>query len=345
MRVLITGGAGLIARAATSLLRAHGWDVRLIDVTPEETVNDSSYTVCDIMDFDAVRANVRGCDAVVHLAALRNPMVGPGHDVYRINTSGTFNVFEAAAKEGVRRIAQASSINAIGCGWNTGGFAPAYLPIDEDHPSVSTDPYALSKRQVEEIGEYFWRREGIVSTALRFPGVLQRDRSTQPQFNENRTAMHRYLNAYISLPPDEQARIMRDVRERGLAYRRTRPLEYPGQWPRFGSTDSIETALYRAFAFDRHHAWATLDERDAARAIEASLNADFQGAHILFINNEINDLDYDSETLAHLFYPETTERRKKLQGSESLVSAARAKDVLGFEPHYPLPRYTPATIA
>ena len=342
MRVLITGGMGMIGRATTALLRDRGWDVSVIDIIPEADVAEPNYAACDIMDFEAVRRHVHGKNAVVHLAALKNPLFGPGQDVYRINTSGTFNVFEAAAKEGVHRIVQASSINAIGCGWNIGGFDPQYLPIDENHPSVSTDPYSLSKRQVEEIGDYYWRRDGIVSVALRFPGVIQRDHAQSPQFEEMRAAMHRYLNAYLALPDAEQQHLMADVRQRGLEYRRGRPLEYPGNWPKFGPTDSIEAALWKSFTFDRHHLWATLDERDAARAIEASLTADIQGSPALFVNDKINFLDYDSRTLARLFFPDSNVDETALQGSASLVDASRAREMIGFVPQYPLPRFQPA---
>lgn len=339
MRVLITGGMGMIGRAAAALLRGRGWDVSLIDIVPESDVSDPQYTTCDVMDFERLRSHIQGKDAVVHMAALKNPLFGPGQDVYRINTSGTFNVFEAAAKEGVRRIVQASSINAIGCGWNIGGFDPQYLPVDENHPSVTTDPYSLSKRQVEEIGDYYWRRDGIVSVALRFPGVIQKDHAHSPQFQEMRAAMHRYFDAFLALPDAEQNRIMADVRQRGLAFRRGRPLEYPGNWPKFGPTDSIETALWKSFTFDRHHMWATLDERDAARAIEPALTAEIQGSPALFVNDEINFLDYDSRTLARLFFPDSKVSEAALEGSASLVNAGRARDMIGFAPQYHLPRF------
>ncbi len=339
MRVLITGAAGMIGKAAAALLRAQGWDVSLTDIVPAADVTDDDYAMCDIMDFDAVRNAVRGCDAVVHMAALKNPFFGPGQDVYRINTSGTFNVFEAAAKEGIRRVVQASSINAIGCGWNVGGFEPAYLPIDEDHPSVTTDAYSLSKRHVEDIGEYYWRRDGITSVALRFPGVMKQEHAASPQFHANRETMHRYLDEFLSWPAPAQEQLLADVRRRGLAFRQARPLEFPSEWPKVGPVDSVESALWKSYTFDRHHLWATLDERDAAGSIEASLSAAIDGSHVLFVNNDINFLDYDTRTLARLFYPETTVWRQPVAGSESFVSAARARDVIGFAPQYPLARF------
>src|SRR5690242_12278797 len=113
MRIFITGGAGLIGKAAAARLLETGHEVHLTDLAAETDAPHTTYAACDIMDFNAVQKQMRGCDAVVHMAALRSPMFGPGQDVYRINTVGTFNVFEAAAKHGIKRVVQASSINAI----------------------------------------------------------------------------------------------------------------------------------------------------------------------------------------------------------------------------------------
>ena len=48
-----------------------------------------------------------------------------------------------------------------------------YFPIDEQHPTFTTDSYSFSKQVMEEIGAYFWRREGISSVLLRLPGVYE----------------------------------------------------------------------------------------------------------------------------------------------------------------------------
>ncbi|MEP6988221.1 MAG: NAD(P)-dependent oxidoreductase, partial [Chloroflexota bacterium] len=211
MRVLITGSEGLIGRVVATHLQTCGWDIRLTDIAPNTKASSTVYTVCDIMNFEAVRTLVKGCDAVVHLAALRNPFYGPGEDIFRINTAGTFNVFEAAAKEGVRRVVQASSINAIGCGWNLGDFTPQYLPIDEDHPIFTTDPYSFSKQIVEDIGAYYWRRDSISSIALRLPGIYASENRNTAQANERRDNMRQYLDSFVKRPPTEQQSLMAQV--------------------------------------------------------------------------------------------------------------------------------------
>ena len=56
----------------------------------------------------------------------------------------------------------------------------ATFPIDEDHPTYTTDPYSFSKQVIEDIGAYFWRREGISSVFLRFPAVYDMDEGKTP---------------------------------------------------------------------------------------------------------------------------------------------------------------------
>jgi nucleoside-diphosphate-sugar epimerase len=336
MRVFITGGAGLVGGAIATHLMSRGYEVHLTDLVSDTDVPHSTYSVCDIMDFDAVREQMRGCDAIVHMAALRNPLAGPGHDVYRINTTGTFNVFEAAAKEGIKRIVQASSINAIGCAWNTVEFSPRYLPIDEDHPRTTTDPYSLSKQQVEDLGEYFWRRDGISSIALRFPGVYLAPQRQNHEWRERRRAMRAFLDELAALPEAEREQQMAVAREHSMAFRSARQLEYPQEKWGAPVAEGVNPYLLHAYIFDRFNLWASLDARDAALSVEKSLTASFEGGHALFVNNVDNTLDYDSETLARLFFPEVTERRHPLTGSASLVSINRARELIGFEPQYSL---------
>jgi UDP-glucose 4-epimerase len=152
-RVLITGGAGRVGRAVTARFVEHGWDVRVIGIIPDVKIEGAEYVLCDIEDYPKLREQVHGCQAIVHLAAIPSPTSMPAPDMYRINTAGTFNVFEAADAEGVGRIVQASSINAIGCAWSVSDIDIKYFPIDEEHPSSTTDPYSFSKKVVEDIGE------------------------------------------------------------------------------------------------------------------------------------------------------------------------------------------------
>jgi nucleoside-diphosphate-sugar epimerase len=57
------------------------------------------------------------------------------------------------------------------------GYRPCdlldYLPVDEDHPKLTSDAYSFSKQVTEYIGTYFWRRDNISNTCLRFDAGLR----------------------------------------------------------------------------------------------------------------------------------------------------------------------------
>lgn len=334
MRVLITGGVGEIGLAVSNRLAARGYDLRLIDILPESQVTNKHYRYCDIMDYQSLFAQVQGCDMIVHLAALKNPFAGPTQDVFRINVAGTFNVFEAAAQAGIRRVVQASSINAIGCGWNLGDFLPRYFPLDEDHPSVSTDSYAFSKKMVEDIGAYYWRRDGISSTALRFPGVYPADYLNSPDYLRWRDKMLHFLEEFTQLSHTEQRQQLAQVHPLSMHYRAARLMEYPYRESQAIDIGLIHEQLWRAYTFDRYYLWTWLDARDAAQAIEKSLSADYEGSHVLFINDHHNTLNYDSRVLANLFFPQVAEWKQSVTGSEALVSIERSRQLIGFEPEH-----------
>ena len=118
-------------------------------------------------------------DGVVQLAALPNPTGGTAPDIFHINCTDTFNVYQAAAEEGIKRAVSASSINALGSNFGVKAFQLSYFPIDEKHPQQTTDAYSLSKQILEETAEYFSRRDGISGVCRRLPAV--RDPADAPR--------------------------------------------------------------------------------------------------------------------------------------------------------------------
>jgi len=153
MRVLITGGNGLVGRPISEKFVRNGWEVRVIGIEPDCEMAGIRYTQCDILDIEALSEQVEGCDAIVHLAAIPSPVHHPNSVLFNVNVSGTYHVFEAAAKAGVKRIAQASSINALGGYWGCDDRQLDYFPLDENHPLHTTDAYSFSKQMVESIAD------------------------------------------------------------------------------------------------------------------------------------------------------------------------------------------------
>ncbi len=334
MRVLVTGGTGNVGKAVVERLVEHGWDVRVVGRRPDLALPAAEYAACDITDFQSLRDHARGCEAIVHLAAIAQPSKAPGPEVFRVNALGTYNVFEAAAKEGVRRVVQASSINAFGCAYSLQEMRVEYFPIDEEHPTFTTDPYSYSKTVVEDIGRYYWRRDGITSTALRLPWVYARDQLQGGRHGERIRRGRAVLEELLAMPPAQRQQRLEEVRRWVLEHRRGRPMEYEAR-QREGRTDARgNDDLRRMYGSDRFNFWAFVDDRDSAQAVEKSLTSDFEGSHVLFINDSHNWMMCETEKLLSLFFPAVTRRKRPLQGSESLVSIDRARELIGFEPEH-----------
>ncbi len=334
MRVLITGGTGAVGQAVVERLVRLGWEIRGIGRRAGFVIPGADYQVCDITNYADLREKMRGCQTVVHLAAVPNPRIVPGPELFHINVIGTYNVFEAAAAEGIRHLVQASSINSFGCFWGNVDIRPHYLPIDEEHPTFTTDPYSFSKNVIEDIGAYYWRREGISSLALRLPGVWSRTRINSEELQQRHREMRALIDEFAAQSEAERLARLADIRRATVEFRRQKNMEYPPAQGGFKRDGFSEDPLWPVYTFDRFNFWAYVDERDSAQSIEKGLTADYEGSHILFINDPYNSLGYDSQTLARLFFPEIKQWKRTLNGSESLVSIDKAKALIGFEPEY-----------
>ena len=136
MQILLTGGSGAVGKSVVDRLVRSGFAVRVIGRRSDMVFEGAEYLSCDINNYAHLREVIRGCRAVVHLAALPNPAAGTPEEVFRVNAQGTFNVFQAAAEEGIRRVVQASSINATGQFYGVKPAPLLYLPMDEEHPCL-----------------------------------------------------------------------------------------------------------------------------------------------------------------------------------------------------------------
>jgi nucleoside-diphosphate-sugar epimerase len=351
MKILVTGGAGKIGHVAVQQLLEHGHEVLALGRRPKTeleparvaAIEGAEYQQVDITDYAALRPQLEGMDGVVHLAALTYPGAGPGHQIFQINAGGSFNVYQAAADVGIKRVVSASSINALGFNFGVKPSTIHYLPIDEDHPNVTTDAYSFCKEVLEQIAAYFWRRDGISGVCLRFPYVyVFGERSP---WGGRWQARRQLYNARIqqdfevlgAMPDAERrAHLLKLVAEYDAA-REERPHEKPWQERRRGARgmpSPEELPLGAALIGRRTNFWTSLDARDAAQSIEKGLLAEYEGSHPLYVNAAHNSLDLPSALLAAYAFPEVTEFKHPLQGTETLVSIDRARALIGFEPEY-----------
>ncbi len=332
MRVLITGGAGHVGSPISERFVARGWDVRVIGVDPTCDLKGVKYAQCDILDYQALRGHVHGCDAIVHLAAIPSTISHPNHALFEINVAGTYNVFEAAARAGVKRIAQASSINALGGYWGCDDRQFDYFPLDEAHPPHTTDAYSLSKQMVEQIAAYYWRRSGISSVSFRLPAVWSEALIEKRQLREDLQEKRDALAAFQQLPDDEQRRQLAIAREEALKLRARHVMEYEAaQSGDFDRKAPKDNWLFSSYFFDRFNYWTFIHTDDSTQAFERAITGDYVGAHPLFVNSDRNYLDYDSEALLSIFFPDVRPRSKAIASAQTLVSYDRARDLLGYE--------------
>ncbi len=162
--VLITGAGGNIGRKLAAHFAALGWTLRKLDVAAQ---GDPEVTECDLSVWDeAWVRRFAGVDAVVHLAGDPRPSA-PWASIQRLNIDLLMNVYEAAVRQGAKRLVFASS------NWTVAGrrFGTEALTTDvEPHP---VNAYGVSKLIGERAGRSYWERWGLSVICFRI-GYNQR---------------------------------------------------------------------------------------------------------------------------------------------------------------------------
>ncbi len=336
MKVLITGGTGDVGRATVERLAKNGYDVVVIGRRAGIEIPGAAYVQCDVADYEDLVRVTDGCEAIVHLAAIRNPSEGTGPEIFAANCAGTYHVYEAAAANKIPRVVTASSINAFGFFFGPVEFPLQYLPVDERHPTHTTDPYSFSKEITERIGWYYWRRDGISGAMLRLPAVhLSRERD---KTLERLGALRKKVLELLSLPEADQRALMHRVIDEGNRFRSSRPLEQKRDKPRergmYGEKDQWSDEMFPRYWGMRANFFTGIDDRDSAESIEQSLTAQYDGAPEVFVHDDKNVLGVPSEALARLFYPDVRERKTPFAADEALITVEKAKNLFGFSPRY-----------
>ena len=213
MRILFTGGSGKAGRHVVAYLLGQGHrvlnvdrvpldlpgvDNRIADITDAGQMYDvmSSYAGLDELD---PGTGVPRFDAVVHFAAVPRILITSDNECYRVNTQGTYNVIDAAVKFGIRKIVFASSETTYGVCFADGERKPDYLSIDEEHPTIPEDSYAMSKVVNEVTARSFQRRTGFDIYGLRINNVIEPHEYAQnfPAYMADPSLRRRNIFAYI----------------------------------------------------------------------------------------------------------------------------------------------------
>ena len=143
MRVLVTGGSSLLGTATARVLAGRGDAVTVLQRRPAGL--GLPEILADVADHQAVRAAVRGHDAVMHLAA-KVGVTGPLRDYHRANVSGTEAVIDACRAAGVSRLVHVSSPSVAHTGRPLVGVGAG--PAD---PDQARGAYARTKAAAERL--------------------------------------------------------------------------------------------------------------------------------------------------------------------------------------------------
>jgi NAD dependent epimerase/dehydratase len=172
-KILITGADGFIGSHLTEAAVRAGYDVRAfvlynsfgswgwLDHCDEDVRGKFEIFAGDVRDPNGVRTAMRGCDAVLHLAAvIAIPYSYHSPDTYvDTNIKGTLNIVQAARDLGVSKVVHTSTSEVYG--------TAQVVPITEQHPLRGQSPYSASKIGADQIAMSFYASFGTPVTIMR----------------------------------------------------------------------------------------------------------------------------------------------------------------------------------
>lgn len=171
MRVLVTGGTGIIGSLTGRSLAARGHEVRLFDAHPPPAAASGAGVEVvqgDVLVPEQLDAVVQEVDVVVHLAySLGADSNAHPFAATRLNVQGSANVLEAARTAGVARVVLASSVAIYG---SDGRYGPEELPLDEGaatHLSPGMALYGAGKLYLEQLAGAYRSAYGLLSVGVR----------------------------------------------------------------------------------------------------------------------------------------------------------------------------------
>lgn len=172
-KILVTGADGFIGSHLTEELvrlahnvrafvlynsfNSHGW----LDNAPQDIQNNLEIFAGDIRDPHGVKEAMRGCDIVIHMAALvAIPYSYHSPDTYvDTNIKGTLNILQAGRHLNIEKVVCTSTSEVYG--------TAIYVPINEDHPLQGQSPYSATKIAADQMAIAFHKSFGTPVAIIR----------------------------------------------------------------------------------------------------------------------------------------------------------------------------------
>lgn len=192
-RLLLTGAAGGLGTVLRERLKENCDVLRLSDIKALGPAGErEELVIADLAEAAAVDAMVQDVDAIVHLGGYS--VEGPFQPILQANIIGAFNLYEAARKQGVKRVVFASSNHVT-------GFYRQGETIDAGYPPRPDGIYGLSKAFGEDLSRLYFDRYGIETACLRigscFPEPKDRRMlATWLSYGD----LHRLVSACLTTP-------------------------------------------------------------------------------------------------------------------------------------------------
>jgi len=171
LRVVVTGGAGFIGYWTVREFLRFGHEVRVVDNLSRASFSKQLVEMgvelrrVDVRDLPSLKDALKGCDAVIHLAALISVEESAEKPelYHEVNATGTLNVLKASLEAGVEKLIYASSAAVYG--------EPEQIPVSEDHYTRPNSVYGATKLSGELYCRAFHKTYGISAVILRYFNV------------------------------------------------------------------------------------------------------------------------------------------------------------------------------
>jgi uronate dehydrogenase len=165
-KLVLTGAAGRLGSYLREPLTKLADELVSTDIAEDigTLYAGESYVQADLADLDAMIEILRDADMVVHFGAIGDE--APFEEILGPNIIGAHNVWEAAYRNGVKRVVYASSVHAV-------GMHKISDNIGIDAPHRPDTFYGLAKCFAEDLGRMYWDKRGVESVHMRIFSCAQ----------------------------------------------------------------------------------------------------------------------------------------------------------------------------